>query len=131
MVLPQLADVSSESIGCGLVTQDMVMQMADRDGSAFIYWTDRFLDEFPILPSWTSVAYSGRKQFDEEHAVYYDKRTPHIAHRLGVAFGGVIALEGYELSTESLPQLTLFWRRLGADAMDYKIKVLPAMAGPC
>ncbi|MEJ2558788.1 MAG: hypothetical protein P8186_21750 [Anaerolineae bacterium] len=42
MVIPQLADVSSDSIGCGLVTQEMVMQLADRNGSAVIFWTNRF-----------------------------------------------------------------------------------------
>jgi hypothetical protein len=121
MVVPQLADVSSESIGCGLVTQEMVMQVADRDGSAFIFWTNRFLDEFPVLPFWTPVAYGGRNQFDEGHIVYYEKQTAQIANPLSVTFGKVIALEGYKLSADAPSQLTLFWRRLSADAVDYKI----------
>jgi hypothetical protein len=121
MVMPQLADVSSESIGCGLVTQQTVMQAADRDGSAFIFWTNRFLDEFPILPFWTPVAYGGRTQFDEEHIVFYEKQPPQIAHPLSVTFGKVIALEGYKLSADAPSQLTLFWRKLSADAVDYKI----------
>jgi hypothetical protein len=121
MVIPQLADVSSESIGCGLLTQEMVMQLANVDGSVFIYWTDRFLDEFPILPFWISDAYAGRKQFGSEQIIYYDKQVPQIAHPLSVTFGGVIALEGYEFSPDQPSQVTLFWRRLSAEAMDYSI----------
>lgn len=131
MVIPVLADVSSESIGCDLLTQEMVMQLAGRDGSAFIFWTNRFLEEFPILPFWTPIAYAERKQFSEEHIVYYDKQRLQIANPLSIKFGQVIALEGYELSTDSVPQLTLFWRKLSADTVDYKItlRLLDAQGG--
>lgn len=129
MVIPQLADVSSDSIGCGLVTQDMVMQLADRNGSAVIFWTNRFLEEFPILAFWTDVAYTGRKQFSQEHIVYYDKQPPQIAHPLNATFGKVIALEGYELSPAAPPQLTFFWRKLSADALDYKFTLRLLNAG--
>jgi hypothetical protein len=120
-IMPQLADASSGSIRCGLLTQEIVMQWADRKGSAVIFWTNRFLDEFSLLPLWTDVAYAERKQFSEEHIVYYDKRIPQIVHPLNVTFGNVIALDGYELSVGAQPQVTLFWRKLSADAVDYKM----------
>lgn len=129
MVIPELADVSSDSIGCGLVTQEMVMQLADRNGSAVIFWTNRFLEEFPILPFWTGVAYTGRKQFSQEHIVYYDQQPPQIAHPVNATFGEVIALEGYELSPEAPPQLTFFWRKLSADALNYKFTLRLLNAG--
>jgi hypothetical protein len=121
MVIPQLADVSSESIGCGLLTQEMVMELADVDGSVFIYWTNRFLDEFPILPYWTREAYAGRKQFKAEHIIHYGRRVPQIEHPLSVTFDGVIALEGYEFNPDKPLQVTLFWRRLSEEGADYKI----------
>ena len=120
-VIPQLADVSSESIGCGLLTQDMVMQLADRGGSAFIYWTNRFLDEFPVLPFWTAEAYAGREQISQEHIVYYNKQALQIANPLHVTFSGLVALEGYELDAASPSQLTLFWRKLSEQTIDYKV----------
>jgi hypothetical protein len=107
------------------------MQLAGRDGSAFIFWTNRFLDEFPILPFWTPIAYAERKQFSEERVIYYDKQRLRIANPLNITFGNVIALEGYQLSTDSVPQLTLFWRKLSADTVDYKItlRLLDAQGG--
>lgn len=107
------------------------MQLADSDGSAFIFWTNRFVDEFQILPIWTHEAYAGRKQFEAEHIIYYDKRAPQIAHPLDVTFGGVIALEGYQFSPNAPSQVTLYWRRLSAEAVDYKmtLRLLDAEGG--
>jgi hypothetical protein len=129
MVIPQLADVSSDSIGCGLVTQEMVMQLADGNGSAVIFWTNRFLEEFPIMAFWTGLAYTGREQFSQEHIIYYDRQPPQIAHPLNAVFGQVIALEGYESSAESPSQLTFYWRKLSADALDYKFTLRLLNAG--
>jgi hypothetical protein len=122
-VVPQFADASSGGIHCGSLTQDMIMQQADRTGAVVILWTNRFLDEFPILPRWLDVTYAGRKQFSEEHIIYYDKRTLQIAHPLNVTFGKMIGLEGYELSPATPPRLTLYWRRLSAESGDYKVSL--------
>jgi hypothetical protein len=122
MVPPALADTSSVVVG-GLVTEQMVLQLADRQGAALIFWTDRFFDTFMVLPYWARQAYARSEQFDEHRIIYYDKRTPQITHRTKAVFGGEIEMEGYDLSLETQPRVTFYWRKLGEVNRDHKLSI--------
>ncbi len=121
MVPPSLADPSSVVISYGLVTEQMIMQLADRQGAALVFWTDRFFDSFLALPYWARQAYAKSEQFGRQRIIYYDKRTPQAAHPMEVVFGGEIAMEGYDLSPGTPLQVTFYWRKLGVAAADYKL----------
>jgi hypothetical protein len=121
--LPALVDPSYTVIKSGSLTEQMVVQLVDRQASALVFWSDRFMDSFSILPLWAPWAYAGSKDFGHDRIIYYDKQTPKIAHPLNLAFGGEIALAGYELSTDKSPGLTLYWQKLNAQAGDYKVSL--------
>jgi hypothetical protein len=68
-VIPQLVDVSADSVGCGLATEETFIRLADRQGAALVFWTGRFLDEFPVLPYWAQAAYAQSEHFDDEQTI--------------------------------------------------------------
>jgi hypothetical protein len=118
--LPALVDTSNVVIQSDFLTEQRIMQLADQQASAFIFWTDR-LNTFPMLSVWTPWAYAKSKDFGERRIIYYDKQSPQIAHPLNLTFAGEIALTGYELSPGVPPQATLYWRRLSTQVGDYKV----------
>jgi hypothetical protein len=117
MAIPELVDTSFVVIRSGFLTEQAIMQWADRQASAFIFWTQR-LDSFPMLPVWVSSAYVKHEDFGEQQMIYYSKRIPHMTRSLNLAFGGEIALAGYELSPDTPSKVTLYWRRLGTQGGD-------------
>jgi hypothetical protein len=120
MAIPALVDTSYVVIGSGFLKEQAVMQLADRQASAFIFWTNR-LDSFPMLPVWVRSAYAKHKDFGVQQIIYYSKRIPHMTRSLNLAFGGEIALTSYELSPDTPSKVTLYWRRLGAQDDDCQV----------
>ena len=123
MTLPALIDPSKVVIRSGSLTEQTVMQSADRQAAALVLWSGRFADSFPVLSVWANWAYAGSKDFDKQRTIYYDRRALHLAHPLNLTFGGQIALAGYELSPGTPPHVTLYWRRLSAQAGDYTVSL--------
>jgi hypothetical protein len=121
--LPALVDLSDTVIKSGFLTEQTVLQLVDRQAAALVLWSGRFKGSFSILPLWAPWAYAGSKDLGHDRIIYYDKQTLKIAHPLNLAFGGEIALAGYELSTDKSPKLTLYWQRLNAQAGDYKVSL--------
>jgi len=120
--IPSVVDPSKVVIGSGFLTEQKIIQLADQKASAFVFWTDRFMDSFPMLPVWARWAYAESRDFGKRQIIYYNKQTVQIAHPLNLTFGGEIALAGYELSPDA-PQMSLYWRRLSAQAGDYKVSL--------
>jgi hypothetical protein len=123
MALPALIDPSEVVIRSGFLTEQMVIQLADQQAAALVLWSDRLADSFPMLPVWASWAYAESKDFDKLQTIYYDRRAPHLTHPLNLTFGSEIALAGYELSRATPPHVTLYWRKLSAQAGDYKVSL--------
>jgi hypothetical protein len=119
--IPTLVDPSGVVLRSGFLTEQTFMQLADQQASALVFWSGRFMDSFRILPVWARWAYAGSQDFGGGRIIYYNKQTPHMTHPLNLAFGGEIALTGYELSPDTPPQMTLYWRRLSPQAGDYKV----------
>jgi hypothetical protein len=117
--LPALVDTSQVVIKSGFLTEQAIMQLAGQQASAFIFWTRR-LELFPTLPVWALSTYAKSKDFDHRRVILYDKQTPQITHPLDLTFSGEIALAGYDLSQDTPPKVTLYWRRLGDQIGDYQ-----------
>jgi hypothetical protein len=119
MALPELVDTSHVVINSGVLTDQAIMQLADQQAAAFIFWTRR-LELFPTLPVWALSTFTKSKEFDNHHVILYDKQTPQVTHLLDLTFSGEIALAGYDLSQDTPPKVTLYWRRLGVQIGDYQ-----------
>jgi hypothetical protein len=78
MVPPALADTSQQMIGSGAVSEQTVMQVAERQGAALVLWSNRFADSFPTLEHWARETYSHHKDFLWKQVIYYQKRTPRV-----------------------------------------------------
>jgi hypothetical protein len=122
MAIPTLIDTSGVVIRSGALKEQTVMQLADQQAASIVFWTGR-LDMFPALGEWARSAYVGNKDFGQQRIIYYDKQPPRMAHSLNLAFGGEIALAGYDLSLDPPPHVTLYWRRLSAQAGDYSVSL--------
>jgi hypothetical protein len=109
-------------IGSGALNEQTVMQLADQQAAAIVFWTRR-LDLFPVLGKWARWAYAQDKDFDHQKIIYYDKQPPRIAHPLSLAFGGEIALAGYDWSPDTAPHMILYWRRLSTQTGDYTVSL--------
>ncbi len=123
MAIPALVDPSDLVIRSGFLTEQTVMQLVDQQAAALVLWSDRLVDACPILPIWANWAYAGHRNFVDEQAIYYNRRAFQLAHPLNLTFGSQIALTGYELSPGTPPHVTLYWRRLSAQAGDYKMSL--------
>ncbi|MBI1881181.1 MAG: hypothetical protein HYR94_23625, partial [Chloroflexi bacterium] len=120
LVIPQLADPSSGSSGCDLVSDAMFMEYTNHSGAAVIFWTDRLFKQ-QFFSRWVPTAFAGREPIEAERVIYYNQQKPQITYSLQLKFDHVIALEGYRVEGEAPLRLTLYWRKLQADAHDYKM----------
>jgi len=123
MAVPALIDPSRIVIRSGMLKEQTIIQVAERQASAFVFWTNRFTGFFEALPVWAGSAYAASEGFGAKRIIYYNKQTPRITHPLSLAFNGEIALAGYELSQDTPPQVTLYWKRLASQVGEYKVSL--------